>query len=220
MASRKRALLEPTDDWHQLQFQLDWLEQTRYELIRPVVVFGAPPVERAQQTGVSASTIYRKVSWFDELSMQSLFEAEPVEDKRALPPAYREAIVQLKAEYPAFRPNELATICHVRFERRPSRATIKKILSAEPPPEPVQRRYPRYAEMADPLERRGAIVRLHAEGWNIASIAGYLETSRPTVYDTLKRWIEEGVRGLEDKPPLPQQRATKTTLWAMNEARK
>jgi putative transposase len=67
MASRKRALLEPTDDWHQLQFQLDWLEQTRYELIRPVVVFGAPPVERAQQTGVSASTIYRKVSRFDEL---------------------------------------------------------------------------------------------------------------------------------------------------------
>jgi hypothetical protein len=38
---------------------------------------------------------------------------------------------------------------------------------------PVQRRFPRYAEMADPLERREATVRLHAEGWNIASIAGY-----------------------------------------------
>ncbi len=45
MASRKQALLEPTDDWGQLQFQLDWMEQTRYELIRPVVVFGAPPVD-------------------------------------------------------------------------------------------------------------------------------------------------------------------------------
>ncbi len=54
MASRKRALLEPTDEWQQLQFQLDWPEQTRYELIRPVVVFGSPPVERAQQTGASA----------------------------------------------------------------------------------------------------------------------------------------------------------------------
>src|SRR5215210_6369810 len=116
MASRKRALLEPTDDWEQLQFQLDWVEQQRYELIRPVVVFGAPPVDRAQQTGVSASTIYRKVSRFDEAGMQSLFEAEPVEDKRALPPSYRQAIVQLKAEYPAFRPNELATICETRFE--------------------------------------------------------------------------------------------------------
>jgi hypothetical protein len=46
MASRRRVLLEPTDDWEQLQFQLDWTEQTRYELIRPVAVFGAPPVER------------------------------------------------------------------------------------------------------------------------------------------------------------------------------
>jgi len=74
--------------------------------------------------------------------------------------------------------------------------------------------------MVDAIERRGAIVRLHAEGWNIASIAGYLEISRPTIYTTLKRWIEEGVRGLEDKRPIPHQAATKTTLWAMNEVRK
>ena len=45
MASRRRALLEPTDDWRQLQFQLDWRGQHRYELIRPVVVFGTPPVD-------------------------------------------------------------------------------------------------------------------------------------------------------------------------------
>jgi putative transposase len=220
MASRKRALLEPTDDWQQLQFQLDWPEQTRYELIRPVVVFGAPPVERAQQTGVSARTIYRRVSRFDDLGMQSLFEAEPVEDKRALPVAIRQTIVQLKAEYPPFRANELATICEVRFERRPSRTTIKKILATEPAPAGAQRRFPRYAEMADPTERRGAILRLHAEGWNIASIAGYLGTTRRRVYETMKRWWQEGPAGLEDKAPIPHQVATKTTLWAMNEARK
>src|SRR5215213_8069857 len=117
MASRKRALLAPTDDWQQLQFQLDWLEQRRYELIRPVVVFGSAPVERAEQTGVSARTIYRRVERFDQLGMQSLFEAEPVGDKRALPVAVRQAIVQLKAENPPFRPNELATICEVCFGR-------------------------------------------------------------------------------------------------------
>src|SRR5215207_5950302 len=220
MASRKRALLEPTDDWHQLQLQLNWTEQTRYELIRPVVVFGAPPIERAQQTGVSASTIYRKVSRFDEAGMQSLFEAEPVEDKRALPPAYRQVIVQLKAEYPPFRPNELATICETRFERRPSRATIKKILATEPPPAEVVRRFPLYTEMIDPSERRGAILRLHAEGWNNTSIAGYLGTTRRRVYETMKRWWEEGPAGLEDKASLPHQPATKTDLWAMNEVRK
>src|SRR3954468_19736170 len=220
MAGRKRALLEPTDDWQQLQFHLDWPEQTRYELIRPVVVFGAPPVERAKQTGVSASTIYRKVSRFDEAGMQSLCEPEPVEDKRALPPAYRQVIVQLKAEYPPFRPNELATICETRFERRPSRATIKKILATEPPPAEVVRRFPLYAEMTDPSERRGAILRLHAEGWNNTSIAGYLGTTRRRVYETLRRWWEEGPRGLEDKAPIPHQTATKATLWAMNEVRK
>src|SRR5204863_5765004 len=32
--------------------------------------------------------------------------------------------------------------------------------------------------------------------------------------------IEEGVRGMADKPPLPRQPATKTDLWAMNEVRK
>jgi hypothetical protein len=50
MASRKRAMLQPTDDWEQLQFQLDLPEQARYELIRPVVVFGAPRVEACPAT--------------------------------------------------------------------------------------------------------------------------------------------------------------------------
>jgi putative transposase len=199
MASRKRALLEPTDDWEQLQFQLDWPEQTRYELIRPVVVFGAPPVERAKQTGVSARTIYRKVNRFDELGMQSLFEAEPVEDQRALPPAIRQAILQLAAEYPDFHATELATICDVRFNRRPSPHTIKKVLAEGLPSPAPARRFLPYTEMPDPVQRRLAIVRLHAEGWSVRSIAAYLQTNRPRVYKTLKRWVEEGVRGLEDK---------------------
>ena len=112
-----------------------------------------------------------------------------------LPPAVRRALVQLKAEYPPFRPNELATICSMRFARRPGARTIKRVLRQDPAPDPLIRRFPPYGQMTDPTERRAAIVRLHAEGWNIASIAGYLQTSRPTVYATLKRWVEEGVTG-------------------------
>src|SRR3954470_8357653 len=74
--------------------------------------------------------------------------------------------------------------------------------------------------MTDAIERRGAIVRLHTEGWNIASIAGYLETSRPTVYATLKRWVAEGVNGLQDRAPIPEHPTTKTTLQAMEAVRK
>jgi hypothetical protein len=52
--------------------------------------------------------------------MQSLFDVEEDADsKRRLPQPIRRAIVQLKAEYSPFRPNELATICYVRFNRRP-----------------------------------------------------------------------------------------------------
>ena len=125
--------------------------------------------------------------------MQSRFEVEEAADsKRRLPQPIRRAIVQLKAEYPPFRPNELATICYIRFNRRPSSHTVKKILAEETPPAQVLRRFLPYAEITDPVERRGAIVRLHAEGWNIASIAGYLETTRRRVYETLSRWVDVG----------------------------
>ena len=39
MLSRKRALLQPTDDWSQLELRFTWPEQASYELIRPVVLF-------------------------------------------------------------------------------------------------------------------------------------------------------------------------------------
>src|SRR5437764_744099 len=50
-----------------------------------------------------------------------------------------------------------------------------------------------------PEQRRLAIIRLHAQGWSISTIARYLQVSRPTVYAILQRWVNEGVRGLPDK---------------------
>ena len=136
MPPRKLARIEPTDDWPYLQLQFEWPEQEEYEVVRPVVLFGFTPAERAQQTGISASTIYRKATRFEQLGIRGFLEPEPEapDSKRLLPQAIRRAIVQLKAEYPAFRPNELATICEVRFKRRPSSHTIKKILATEPAP--------------------------------------------------------------------------------------
>jgi Homeodomain-like domain len=112
-----------------------------------------------------------------------------------LPLVLRRALVALQAEYSAFRPHELATICYARFGRRPGLHTIKRVLAEEPAPGPVTRRYQTYAQMADPLERRFAIMRLHAEGWTITSIAGYLGTNRTRVYKTLRRWAERSASG-------------------------
>src|SRR5207248_3890905 len=113
MPYRKRPRIEPTEDWPQLQLQLVWPEQVSYELIRPVVLFGFSPAERAKQTGVSERTIYRKAERFDSEGLVSLVEPIRPPSARALPVVIRRSLAELKAEYPAFRPNELARICYV-----------------------------------------------------------------------------------------------------------
>ncbi len=43
------------------------------------------------------------------------------------------------------------------------------------------------------------VIRLHVDGWNAKSIAGYLDVSRKTVHEILQRFAEEQFAGLEDK---------------------
>jgi hypothetical protein len=167
MPGPKRQRIVPTDDWQQLRLLLDWPEQIAYELIRPVVLFGVTPAERAQQTGTAARTLHRKADRFDAHGMPSLFAdfKPPTQgDRRSLPPPLRQLIVDRKTEYPAFRTNELATLCFVASGRRPSAHTIKRVLATGPKPTSISRRYPRYHEFTDPAEGRLAIIRLHAEG--------------------------------------------------------
>lgn len=221
MANRRRARIIPIDFWPELQPLLLFPDQEAYEVIRPVVLFGFTPLERSQETGVSARSIYRKVQRFEQHGLPGLLEAEEQSDsKRLLPRVIRRAIVELKAEYPAFSAHELARICYARFGRRPSPHTIQRVLAEEPPPERVRRRFPRYTEMTDPVQRRLAIVRLHTEGWTNSSIADYLGTNRPRVYKTLQRWFDEDFKGLEDRPPIPHQPAKKVDLRAMDAIRR
>ena len=51
---------EPTDDWQQLRPLLKDSGQITYEIIRPVVLWGVTPKERAVETGMSQRTIYSK----------------------------------------------------------------------------------------------------------------------------------------------------------------
>jgi transposase len=220
MPTRKRARIEPTDDWHQLRLLTKSAEQLAYEMIRPVVLFGHSPAERARATGKSERTIHRQAERFDEFGMASLFERGREGGYRSLPPPMRQFIVDLKAEHQPFRPNEIATICYVRFGRRPSPHTVQRALADGPPPSRKTRRYPRYHEIPDAYDRRHAIVALHSEGWSVKSIASYLGVSRPTVYDTLRRWIEDGVAGIEPRDSAPIDHARKVDLRAIAEVRK
>lgn len=73
------------------------------------------------------------------------------------------------------------------------------MLEEEPLPLRMIRRFPPYREIPEARERRAAVVALHAEGWTVKAIASYLRVNRDTAYVALKRWIEEGEAGLEDR---------------------
>ncbi len=179
---RQRQRIAPTDDWRQLELLARAPGQRTYELIRPVALFGQSPAERAAETGAAARTLYRQVARFEQLGMASFVPPPKVEKHRHLPMPVRQAIVALKAEHPAFRAKEIAGICAVRFDWRPSPHTVRRILAEEPSAPAARRRFPPYGEIADPPEACLAIVRLHADGWSAKAIAAYLNCSRQQVY--------------------------------------
>lgn len=196
---RSRRRLEPTDEWELLVPLFCWPEQENYEQIRPLVLFGESVVKRASEVGTSVSTLYRRIDRFETEGMESLFGAQRT-PKRRLPPTIRRLIVDLKAEYPPVSLGEIANICYVHSGRKPSKHTVQRVLCEDPIPLKIIKRFDPYHQIPDARERRMAIVQLHSEGWTVKAIAGYLKTSKPTVYRVLKRWIEEGEDGLEDKP--------------------
>jgi putative transposase len=223
MSRGKRAKREQTQNWGQIEQYCLWPEQVQYELIRPCVLFHESAATRAQETGIPARTISRQVKQFDEQGMVSLFTTPPQislpETTPSLPGEIRQMIVDLRKELPTMSLREIAEICAVRFDRKPSHHTVKFVLASGQPSSLMTRRYQPWSMITDPAERRLVVVRLHSEGWSVTSIAAYLATSRQTVYATLQRWIEEGVKGLEDK-----SRARKAprvmTLAIANEIRK
>jgi putative transposase len=217
MPATSRPRHEPTDDWAQLRLLVTSPEQAVYELLRPIVLFGQSARARARETGAPERTVRRKAARFVAVGMRSLFEPDipPAPDRRMLPLGIRRAIVALKAEYPPFSLREIATICRECFDRPVGHHTVARVLRQEPVPLRPSRRFPRYHETADPIVRRKAIVDLYLEGWSVKAIAGYLATSRPTVYDVLRRWAEEGWPGLADRSRAPHHPARKVDLKAM-----
>jgi putative transposase len=218
--NRHRRHLEPTDQWEQIDLLCGWSEQRDYELIRPLVLFGAPAAERAKETGAASErTLQRKAASFDAQGMASLFGSEHAR-RRQLPPAIRRLVVDLKAEHPGFNLNEIANAIYVRFGRRPDHKTLRRVLTEEPIPLRFVRRFPPYHEIPEPKERRAAVVALHADGWSAKAIAGYLRVGSSTVYRVLKRWAEEGPEGLEDRPHGRPPGVRKVTLKAMEAVRR
>jgi putative transposase len=223
MPASKRPQREPTDDWEQLRLFVQSPEQETYELLRPIVLFGVTPRQRARATGTPERTLRRKADRFDAEGMTSLLDPKPEiapTDRRRVPATIRQRILALKAEYPAFRPRELAEICRRRHDCRVDHKTVQRILEDNPVPAVTKRRYPPYGAIADPVQRRLAVVALYFDGWNIKSIAGYLETSRSRVYEVLYRFFDQDFAGLTDQSRAPKQPARKVDFKAMAAVRR
>jgi hypothetical protein len=91
---RRRGRVGHTDGWEQIELLCAWPEQRDYELDRPLVLFGDPAARRAEETGASERTLYRRTSTFDLEGVESLFGSETA-GRRRLPPAMRRLVVDL-----------------------------------------------------------------------------------------------------------------------------
>ena len=164
----KRVQREHTEDWQTIQQYTLWPEQTAYELLRPVVLFGDPATKRSEETGEPRPTLERKADTFDEQGMVSFFASrprkQPQETARNLPPDMRQLIVDLHVELPTMSLREIAEICEARFQRCPSHNSVKMMLASGPSPSIQMRRFPSFDDTPDPAQRRHNIVQLHAEG--------------------------------------------------------
>jgi putative transposase len=193
MPARKR--LPHSEAWDTIRQRCLWPEQKAYELLRPVVLLGDPPGERAEHTNANERTLRRQADRFDAQGMVSLFrptKRQEADDHRSLPPPIRQAIVDLRVEYAGFSLHELAQIICIQYGRRPSRATIKQVLIDGPKPSSSGRRFAKYAAMGDAFQRRYAVVKLHTEGWTARAIAAYMQMPRSTTYELLRRFRGRG----------------------------
>src|SRR5713101_4386106 len=223
MPGPKRHRRERMDEWASIKQWTLWPEQELYESIRPLVLFHETAGERAKEIDVPRRTLARKADEFEKHGMQSLFPSEEHggarETGKTLPEEIRQLVVDLRCEMPTMSWREIAEVCYIRYGRRPDHKSVKHIATSGPPRSLQSRRYQPWHLISDPAERKLAAIRLHSEGWSITSIAEYLATSRHTIYDTLQRWTEEGVAGLDAKPKT-NKGVRKATLKVRNEIRK
>ena len=131
MGASKRVRIDPTDDWQQLRLRVRFPEQETYELLRPSVLFGRTAAERAEATGVADRTLDRKADRFDAEGMAGRFPTRARADwsRRRVPAERRHRILAPKAEYPPFRPREIAAICRRRDDCRVGHKTVRRVLA-------------------------------------------------------------------------------------------
>ena len=198
MSARLCPRLEPTDDWQQLQLLSQFPEQLTYELIRPVVLFGHSPAERAQQTGAAARTLYRQAARFAKEGMAQPLRAAGRETSPTTGRSSRRlSSPQSRASRPSIL-HEITTICGRASATVPARTPSSGSWPRTRLPPVLHVATRPTIGSPTPAKARLAIIRLHSEGWNKKSIAAYLSCQTPTATRSMRRSCAGSPKGSRD----------------------
>ena len=105
-------------------------------------------IGRGHRRGLRVDPVQCRARRFEAQGLESLFGLEGAKHSD-LPPAVRGLIVDVKAEYPAFTLNELVNACYVLFSRRPDHKSVRRVLTEEPLPVRMWRRFVSYHEIPE-----------------------------------------------------------------------
>jgi hypothetical protein len=162
------TVLPGTDD---PQLPFDDPIQHRYELIRPIVVFGDRTArQRAQETATHPETVGQFKRRFEQQGMLGLFpntvDVIPTRRRRRVPDSVVQELQRLKGLYEGFGYREWARIVFHRVEYRIDHKTVKQLWEELSPAAPQQLPLLDYHSYAEPSQARLKVIELYFQGWN------------------------------------------------------
>jgi Homeodomain-like domain/Integrase core domain len=196
--------------------------QHRYEIIRPIVVFGdRTAIKRAQETATHPETVGQFKRRFEQQGMLGLLpntvEVIPTRRRRRVPDTVVQELQRLKGLYEGFGYRELARIVFHRVEYRIDSKTVKQLWEELSPSSPRQLPLLDYHSYAEPSQARLAVIELYVEGWRKRSISEFLHVSRPTINTWIERFEADNLSSLEDQSHTPKTIRRKAWLPTMVE---
>ena len=212
--------MEPTEEFGQLRLGFGDPMQWRYEVIRPLVLFGdRTATQRAQETQTHPDTVRALTRRFRQQGMPGLLPIGGSTGRQQRAPRISEAVRQevdrLKALYPGFHYRELARILSYKFETHINDKTAKHLWTRSEVSPQGQLPLWTYHTQPDRAQARLQVITLYAQGWEKRSISRFLQVSRPTIDAWIKRWEAEHRAGLLDKSRAPKVPARKMWLPLM-----
>lgn len=208
-----------------MQLRLNFVDpiQRRYEVIRPLVLWGeGTALQRAQETRTHPDTVRTWARRFRQHGMPGLLagDASPPTDRKPtlrLPDAVRQEVDRLKTLSGDLHYRELARILSRKLHRPISDKTAKRLWQRSPVVPQAPRPFQTYHTAPDRVHARLQVLALFTQGWATQSMSRFLHVSRPPVDRWLQRGEAEEGAGLQDKRHGPKAPARKVWLPLMRE---